>query len=157
MQWVKMLFLFPAFFLMANISSSQVKDKNIPMGQTMLYTERDSLDPVYNWVEEMPGIEGGNKALKDYIAQYPYPQCGLEANIEGIVVLQFIVEKDGSISGTQVIRSPDQCLSTAAVDYFNKLSGWKPGKFNEEIVACLFTLPIEYNISEYKNRVNNKN
>ena len=101
----------------------------------------------------MPQIDGGKIALEEYIAQYPYPTCGLVANIEGEVVLQFIVEKDGTITGTQVIRSPDPCLSMAALEYFKKLSGWKPGKFNEEIVACLFTLPIEYNISEYKNRV----
>jgi outer membrane biosynthesis protein TonB len=101
----------------------------------------------------MPQIEGGKIILEEYIAQYPYPTCGLVANIEGVVVIQFIVEKDGSISGTQVIRSPDPCLSKAALDYFNKLSGWKPGKFNEEIVACFYTLPIEYNLSEYKSRL----
>jgi len=150
MQGTKMMFLFPAFLSLSFTALSQTKDKNIKMGDTMLYTERDSLYPVYNWVEEMPQIEGGNKALKEYIAQYPYPQCGLEANLEGKVVIQFIVEKDGSISGTQVISSPDPCLSMAAL---NNLSGWKPGKFNKEIVACLYTLPIEYNINEYKNRV----
>ena len=146
MQGAKVIFLFPTFLLLGNIASSQTENKNIMMGGTMLYTERDSLGPVYNWVEQMPETEGGMKVLQEFIAHRPYPQCGLDANIEGVVVLQFIVEKDGSISGTKIVRNPDECLSKAALDYFNKVPSWKPGKYNGEIVACYFTLPIKYYI-----------
>lgn len=119
----------------------------------MLYTERDSMGPAYSWVEEMPHLEGGKDALNEFIHHYPYPECGLKANLEGLVVLQFIVEKDGTTSNVHVVRSPDPCLSEAALLYFNKIPTWKPGKYNGKIVACYFTLPITYNINEYKSRM----
>ncbi|HZV69954.1 MAG TPA: energy transducer TonB [Saprospiraceae bacterium] len=113
---------------------------------------RDPKDPVYSSVEKMPVLSGGTETMKMYIDYYPYPDCGLAKKIEGKVILQFIVEKNGEITGLKVLRSPDECLSKAAVEYLNQWPKWEPAKLNDKPVSCLFTLPIEYNIEQYNTR-----
>jgi protein TonB len=113
---------------------------------------RDPNDPVYTYVEKMPQLPGGKERLKQYMDYYPYPPCGLEKNIQGYVILQFIVEKNGKLSDVKVVRSPDQCLSDAALDYLNHWPTWEPAKVKDEDVSCLFTVPINYNIEKYNKR-----
>ena len=113
---------------------------------------RDPNDPVYSYVEKMPVLSGGMETMTMYIDYYPYPACGLDNKIEGKVILQFIVEKNGEISALKVVRSPDECLSKAALEYVKQWPKWEPAKVNDKPVSCLFTLPIEYNIAQYNSR-----
>ena len=113
---------------------------------------RDPNDPVYTYVEKMPQLSGGRGTIQQFIDYYPYPACGLENNIEGKVILQFIVEKSGKLSDIKIVRSPDQCLSDAAIAYIHQWPAWKPALHNEKPVSCLFTLPIDYNIEFYNTR-----
>lgn len=114
--------------------------------------DRDPGDPVYAYVEQMPQLTGANETIKLYIDHYPYPPCGLQNKIEGMVILQFIVEKNGKLSDIVVMRSPDQCLSDAAIAYLQQWPLWEPGKVKGNDVSCLFTLPIDYNIDRYNTR-----
>jgi protein TonB len=63
-------------------------------------------------------------------------------------VLQFVVEKDGSITDMKVVRSPDVCYLQAATLYMDRMPLWLPGKRNGEIVPCLYTLPVKYKFIE---------
>lgn len=112
----------------------------------------DSLDPVYFYVTELPVIPGGMMALKEYIKNYPYPQCRLNSNIQGKVVIQFIVERNGSISALEVLKGPDSCLTDAALAYIQQIPKWIPGKRDGKEVACLFSLPIQYDLNEFRRR-----
>jgi len=102
----------------------------------------------------MPQLPGGNNSIQQFIDYYPYPSCGLQNKIEGKVILQFIVERSGKLSDIKILRSPDQCLSDAAIEYLLKWPSWEPAKFNGKDVSCLFTLPIDYNIERYNSRPN---
>jgi TonB family protein len=113
---------------------------------------RDISDPVYTYVEKMPVLKGGKETLEQYINYYPYPSCGLEKHIEGKVVLQFIVEKNGRLTDIQVLKSPNKCLSDAAVDYVSKWPEWQPAVVDGHSVSALFTLPIKYDIQQYNSR-----
>ncbi len=81
---------------------------------------RDPNDPVYVYVEKMAQLHEGTGTVQQYIDYYPYPPCGLENNIQGKVVLQFIVERSGVVSNIEVMRSPDLCLSGAAIAYLKQ-------------------------------------
>ena len=113
---------------------------------------RDPADPVYSYVEKMPMMSGGIKNLRMYSDYYPYPPCGLEHRMEGKVILQLVVEKNGDISDVKVLKSPDECLSKAAIEYVNQWPKWEPAQVNEKVVSSLFTLPIDYNIEQYNSR-----
>lgn len=113
---------------------------------------RDPADPVYYYVEKMPVLSGGMENLRMYSDYYPYPACGLEHNIEGKVILQLLVEKNGDISDVKVLKSPDECLSKAAIEYVKQWPKWEPAQVNDKVVSALFTLPIDYNIKQYNTR-----
>ena len=113
--------------------------------------DRAADDPVYAYVEKMPHLSGTNK-IQQYIDDYPYPQCGLDNNLQGKVVLQLIVERTGEISTIKIVKSPDPCLSDAAIDYLLHWPKWEPAYVNDIPVSCLFTLPIDYNIEQYNTR-----
>lgn len=104
----------------------------------------DSLNPVYLFVTIMPGIPGGKKALKEFINSVDYPKCATDSIIEGVVVMQFIVEKNGRLSQVKALKSPHSCLTNASIEYLNERGNWIPGKRDGKEVACLFTLPLVF-------------
>jgi TonB family protein len=113
---------------------------------------RDPNDPVYSYVEKMPELYGGKETFKMYQDYYPYPTCGLERKLQGKVVLQFIVELNGTLSDIKVLSSPDECLSTAAVGYLHTWPKWTPAMVKDKPVSSLFTLPIDYNLENFNKR-----
>ncbi len=130
------------------LSIAQTKDDSLDYNQTYLPKGRGTSDPVYFFVDEMPTIEGGIKALRALIDQAPYPECGFRDTVQRLVVLQFVVERDGSITDLTAVRSPDVCYQRAAIFYIKQMPPWLPGKRKGEIVACLYTLPILYKFIE---------
>ena len=113
--------------------------------------DRDSSDPVYAYVEKMARLSGTNQ-IQQYIDYYPYPKCGLDQNLQGTVILELIIEKNGEVSTIKIVKSPDQCLSDAAIDYLLHWPKWEPALMNGKAVSSLFTLPIDYNIEQYNTR-----
>ena len=73
-----------------------------------------------------------------------YPATAKESGTHGRVVLQFIVEKDGSLSQIEVVRNVDPDLDKEAVRVVKSMPKWIPGKQNGETVRVKFTLPITF-------------
>lgn len=100
--------------------------------------------------DEMASFRGGGveKFRAWTQAGVDYPRESLENGEQGVVVLQFIVEKDGSISNIEVIESPSSALSQAAIYRVKKSPKWKPAILKGKPVRIKYTLPIAFRIAE---------
>jgi protein TonB len=98
-------------------------------------------------VEKNPEFPGGLPALYEYLRNnIVYPKIAREVNIQGTVYLSFVVEKDGSLSNIQIIRSPDQLLSDEAFRVVSAMPDWSPGLQRSKPVRVSFSLPIRFTL-----------
>jgi protein TonB len=81
----------------------------------------------------------------------------IENGIQGRVIIQFIVEKDGSISSAKYIRGVDPSLDKEAMRIVNAMPKWVPGKQKGESVRCFITIPIEFRIPKKETKVQTAN
>ncbi len=102
---------------------------------------------IYEMVEEMPEFQGGQKGLIEYISsKVKYPEVAAKAGIEGNIICQFTIEKNGSISDIKVVRPINEYLDKEAIRAISSMPKWKPGKMKGENVAVRYTLPINFNL-----------
>lgn len=105
-------------------------------------------EPVYVVVEQMPEFPGGKEALDQYIANnLLYPAIAKENGIQGRVICQFIVERDGAISDVVVVRSSGEVsLDKEAVRLIKSMPRWRPGRTRGKMVRVKYTVPINFRI-----------
>ena len=106
---------------------------------------------VYDLVDEMPSFPGGLEELYKWIDNnVQYPAVARENGIEGRVILKFIVEKDGSLSDSTVIRSVHPMVDREALRLVGQMPKWNPGKRAGIPVRVRYCLPIKFKIGESK-------
>lgn len=100
---------------------------------------------IFEVVEQQPQFPGGsvNGWLADHIK---YPVVAAENGISGRVVVQFVVERDGSVSQVKVVRGVDPSLDKEAARVVNGMPKWIPGKQNGQAVRVRFTLPVQFRL-----------
>ena len=99
---------------------------------------------VYDVVEQQPAFNGN---INQWLASnLKYPPVAAENGIEGRVIVQFVVGKDGSIHSAQVVRGVDSSLDKEALRVVNSMPKWVPGKQNGQSVNCKFTLPVVFRL-----------
>ena len=104
-------------------------------------------EEIFTFVEEYPEFLGGEKALYEYIKNnVNYSELAIKTNIEGTVYVEFVVEKDGSISDVKVLRGIGGGCDEEAVRVVNSMPKWKPGKQRGQPVRVYYTLPIDFKI-----------
>lgn len=104
-------------------------------------------EQVFQSVEQMPKFPGGEAELMKYIQEHlRYPTMAAENNIQGKVVIQFVVTKNGSIGEVKVVRSRDQDLDKEAVRVVKSLPNFIPGRMNGQPVNVWYTLPINFKL-----------
>lgn len=102
---------------------------------------------VFDVVEQPPSFPGGQGALMAWIKDnLKYPVVAAENGIEGRVIVQFVVGKDGSISNVTVVRSADPSLDKEAVRVISKMPKWTPGKQNGTTVNVKYTCPVTFRL-----------
>lgn len=110
-------------------------------------TEPVDDNKVFDVVEQNPVFPGGEAALLKYVAEHIcYPAMAQENNIQGRVVVQFVVTKTGSIGQVKVVRSKDPDLDKEAVRVVKSLPKFTPGKMNGHAVNVWYTLPINFKL-----------
>lgn len=103
---------------------------------------------IFNVVETNAMFPGGDKACFAWLSKnIRYPRQAQEKGIQGVVVVQFVVNKDGSIVDTRVLRSPDPSLSREAERVVRAMPLWIPATQNRKPVRSRFNLPIAFNLS----------
>ena len=109
--------------------------------------KKTSNDKVFEKVEDMPEFPGGEKAMMDFVAQnVQYPKEAMEKEISGRVLVGFIVEKDGSISETEVVKGIGGGCDEEAVRVVKAMPKWKPGKQKGKPVRVHFMLPLTFKL-----------
>lgn len=102
---------------------------------------------VFTAVEQMPQFPGGEAELMKYISKnLKYPPVAMENNIQGRVVVQFVVTKTGKIGEVKVVRGKDPDLDKEAVRVVKSLPDFIPGKMNGQTVNVWYTLPITFKL-----------
>ncbi|MEZ4937830.1 MAG: energy transducer TonB [Crocinitomicaceae bacterium] len=105
----------------------------------------EHIEDLFIFVEIMPQFPGGEIALMKYISDsIKIPSCMMGWSISGTSYIQFVVEKDGSISNVEAIRGLDPCVDSCAVEVIAKMPKWKPGEKRGKKVRTQFTIPIKF-------------
>lgn len=100
-------------------------------------------------VEEMPSFPGGMPALSAYVSEHlKYPEKAKKLRVEGLVLLQFVVEKDGSVSNVEVIRGIGYGCDEEALRVVKAMPAWKPGQQGGKPVRVRFSLPMRFKLTD---------
>ncbi len=98
--------------------------------------------PPVRCVSQMPDFAGDMGA---YISKHlRYPDAARSAGIEGQVMIEFVVNEDGSVSNARVVRGIGGGCDEEALRMVNSMPKWKPGKQNGMPVKVIFALPIKF-------------
>lgn len=149
-------------------SADEVKDTSTALGSTDFDQGTDDLNivrehkneviveekkpvveetKVFTSVEQMPQFPGGENELLKWISTHiKYPTIAMENNVQGKVVVQFVVTRDGSIGEVKVARGKDPDLDKEAVRVVKTLPKFIPGKMNGQAVNVWYTLPINFKL-----------
>ena len=144
------------------LSSAKVNDLVASMKTNQLETAsfavKDTLTPVFEVVERMPQFPGGVAAQVEYFKKnLRYPAEAKKAGTQGRVVVQFFVNKDGSISNVKVLRGVDPALDAEAVRLVNSMPKWKPGMQKGKAVTVKYTVPVLFKLDAVDEKVAQKN
>lgn len=102
---------------------------------------------VFTSVEQMPQFPGGEAELLKWISTHiKYPAIAMENNVQGKVVVQFVVTRDGSIGEVKIARGKDPDLDKEAMRVVKTLPKFIPGKMNGQAVNVWYTLPINFKL-----------
>lgn len=102
---------------------------------------------IYEWVQVKPSFPGGEEARMKWLQEnIKYPSTC--ANLRGTVNVKFVVEKDGSISNVELIKSVHPMLDNEAIRLAESMPKWIPAKHNDKVVRCYFTQPIKFELKQ---------
>lgn len=104
-------------------------------------------DSIYNQVEVMAEYPGGFEKMAEFLGKnIVYPEEAKEKNIQGTVLVSFVVEKNGKITDAKVVRSIGGGCDEEALRVVNAMPKWKPGMQNGKKVRVQFALPIKFKL-----------
>lgn len=119
-----------------------VKD---PTTKYVIKLQKNNSDKAYDLVEEMPQYPGGVEKLMEYVSMsIRYPKEAESKSIQGRVVTTFVVEKDGSITDAEVVKSVDPALDAEALRVVKAMPKWTPGKQEGKPIRVKYTMPITF-------------
>lgn len=108
-----------------------------------------SEEPVFTVVETLPQYPGGQEAMIQYMVNnIKYPEEAKKNGVQGTVFIKFIVEKDGTITHTEVIRGVGSGCDEEALRVVSGMPKWSPGKDKNEPVRVEFALPIKFSLDD---------
>ncbi len=98
-------------------------------------------------LQKQPTFPGGERELLKYLAEnIKYPTMAREAGIQGTVAVQFVIEKDGSVSKMMVLKDPGGGCGKEAIRVVQSMPKWSPGEANGHAVKVRFTLPVRFKL-----------
>ena len=127
--------------------SSESASQKAPQHNTT--SEPQNTEEVFMVVENMPEFPGGLNACLKFLADHvAYPKEAAEKKIQGRVIVQFVVMKDGSIANARVLRAVDPLLDAEALRVIGLMPKWKPGTQRGQAVNVKFTMPITFRLDK---------
>lgn len=126
-------------------------DLNVPAapGPQIESKVQEPEEPTYQVFDlhKPPSFPGGERELLRYLSEnIKYPPLARESNIQGSVVLQFVIGKDGSVTQVEVMKDPGGMLGKEAMRVVQNMPRWTPGEANGHPVKVRFTLPVRFRL-----------
>lgn len=101
------------------------------------------------WIEEMPQFPGGDEALLRFISEnVKYPDEAADNNIEGRVVVRFVVSADGSVKRAEIVKGVHPVLDSEALRVVSLMPRWKPGRQNGTPAPVWFSVPVKFELKK---------
>jgi TonB family protein len=155
---VLILVLIIIFYFSKKSTNKYIKEDDIKVNDTSIQKNINSdtfIDKIKNtslnkpivFPEQMPEFPGGEDALIRYLQQnIRYPKYAAENEIEGTVQVEFIVNEDGSIQNTKVVKGIKGGCDEEALRVVKSMPKWKPGKQDGHEIKVYYTLPITFRL-----------
>ena len=104
-------------------------------------------DEIFEVVEKNPEFSYNGMSLMQYLGKsIKYPTIAQETGTQGRVIVQFVVNKDGSIVDVKVVRGVEPYLDKEAIRAISTMPKWKPGEQRGKPVRCKFTVPVMFKL-----------
>jgi periplasmic protein TonB len=117
-------------------------------GQNKTIQMTNDPNRVYQNVDKEPDYPGGIREFYTYLSKtIKYPAEARKKKIQGKVFIQFIVEKDGTLTGIRAIRGPGHGINEEAVRAVRLSAKWKPGTESGKVVRVQFTIPVNFTLA----------
>ena len=115
-------------------------------------TDEDAVDTgsekVFDVVEQMPEFPGGVEAMMKFLQEnVSYPEAAYKAGVQGRVIVQFIVDTEGRVTNTKIVKKVSDELDAEAIRVVGTMPRWKPGMQNGEPVRVMYTMPITFRLN----------
>ena len=111
--------------------------------------EKPKEEEIFQAVEQQAEFPGGTTALMKWLSSnIRYPEAAQQNDVQGRVIVKFVVEKDGSVSQAQIVKGVDKDLDKEALRVVNKMPKWQAGKNNGVAVRSYFTLPVQFRLQQ---------
>jgi TonB family protein len=111
------------------------------------------IENIFDVVEHMPEFPGGMEEMMKYLStNIRYPEAAHKAGKQGRVLVNFVVEADGTISNANVLRSVSEELDAEAIRVIQNMPKWKPGMQNGQAVRVKYTIPISFRLNSKENQ-----
>ncbi len=111
--------------------------------------EKPKEEEIFVAVEQQAEFPGGMPALMKWLSNnIRYPEAAQQNDVQGRVIVKFVVEKDGSVSQAQIVKGVDKDLDKEALRVVNKMPKWQAGKNNGVAVRSYFTLPVNFRLQQ---------
>lgn len=111
--------------------------------------EKPKEEEIFVAVEQQAEFPGGLPALMKWLSNnIRYPEAAQQNDIQGRVIVKFVVEKDGSIGAADIVKGVDKDLDREAIRVVKKMPKWQPGKNNGVAVRSYFTLPVVFKLAQ---------
>ena len=121
--------------------------KNEVVVEEKVEKPKEVVEEVFTVVEQMPQFPGGEAALMKHLQSLiNYPPMAAENNVQGKVVVQFVVDKTGRVGEVKVVRSVDKDLDREAARVCKSLPKFTPGRQNGHPVSVWYTLPVFFKL-----------
>lgn len=146
LKLAKYLTILPIFFILIAANSSYAGEKDQSL-QEPPPVKKEVTEEIFVVVEEQPEYPGGQEAMMKFLSEsIVYPDEAKAKGIQGRVICNFVVMKDGSIDDVNVVRGVDPLLDAEAVRVLKSMPAWKPGKQRGQAVNVRYTLPLEFRL-----------
>lgn len=163
MKSLSSIFIFSLF--LANVSFSQTPPPPPPPPPSP--PKADEIFKVVELMAMFPGCEEdtdkrsrqtcATKKMNNFVFDnLKYPAIAKENGVQGIVVVSFIVEKDGSLSDCKIVRDIGAGCGDEALRIVSKMPKWNPAAQRDRPVRCLYNLPVSFNIKGYESHQRRK-
>ncbi len=129
------------------ITTEDDKNKEVVIQAPVAAPIEEEDNVVFQVVETMPAFPGGDANLFKFLGEnVKYPVIAQENGIQGRVICQFVVNKDGSIVDVEVVRPVDPSLDKEAIRVIKSMPKWSPGKQRGKSVRVKYTLPVNFKL-----------